>query len=192
LFRGEVCVLEDVHAVRAGRFAALFARARSESVALFADLYGEHIARLWYLAAAPLALQRPERVDVQFDPTVGQLSTSPGFDPMDHPELAPQHAPRVAEAAARVLNAAGAGDAIPLKSGARLARLRPFVLRAFSDGETAAVLLQVIALRNDGRPGLVQFPMAAYLHSNLAAEATLVVDEAECDAELGRDWRPVL
>ena len=192
LFRAKPCALEELHVVRGRRFAALFAGAAKESVALFADLYDEHIARLWYLASAPLGSRRPERVDVPFDPAFGPPSTCVGFDPADHPDLAPEHVPRVADAAARLLNAHGVRDAIPLRSAARLARLRPIVLRAFSDGETAAVLLQVVALRNDGRPGLVQFPIAACLRSNLSAEATVVVDEAECEAELARDWRPVL
>lgn len=192
LFRAKKTVLQDLQAVRNGRFAAIFGLSESGSVALFADLYGEYIARLWYLAAVPLASPRGEHVDVPFDPTFGELAPSVGFDAADHPELASDHAPWAAAAAARLLDAGPAEDAISPRSGARLSRPRPFVLRAFSEGATAAVLMRMAALRGDGRPGLVQIPIAMCLPSNRPAEATVVIDEAECDAELSRDWRPLL
>ena len=72
--RSEAPAPEQVQVVRGRRFAALFAGTVRGSIALLADLYGEHIARLWYLAAASPHARRPERVDVPFDPTFGQLS----------------------------------------------------------------------------------------------------------------------
>ena len=111
---------------------------------------------------------------------------------MDHPELTPAHVPRVLAMATNLIENRAPGDAISLRSATQLTRLRPYVLRAFSDGETAAMLMVVVALRSDGQPGLVQFPIAARLPSDLVADATVVVDEAECDAELARAWRPSL
>lgn len=181
-FRKQPCASEDVHLVRCRRFAALFARAEGRGVALFADLYGEHIARLWYLASTPLALRRASRVDVPFDPTFGQLAQSVAFDPADHPELMSEHVPRVMAMA----------DGASMGRSTRLMRPRSFVLRAFSHGESTAVLAQVVALRSDGRPGLVQFPMAVCLRSDPPAEATVVVDESECEAAFSSDWRSVL
>ncbi len=192
LFRAEAGAVEEVQVVRSHRFAALFASAASGPVALYADLYGEHIARLWYLSAAPLLARRPERVDVPFDPSFGTLAPRVGFDPADHPELAPGHVPRVAAVGACLLDAHRVADGIPMRSAARMTRPRPFVLRAFSEGETVAVLMQVVALRGDCRPGLVQFPIAAYLRSDLLGDSTVIVDEAECDAEFSRDWQTVL
>ena len=190
--RAEAPAPEKVQVVRGRRYAALFAGTARGSIALFADLYSEHIARLWYLAEASPHARRPERVDVPFDPAFGQLTPSVGFDPVDHPELAPAHVSRVLAMATDLIENGTPGNAISLRSAEQLTRPRPYVLRAVSDGETAAMLMVVVSLRSDGQPGLVQFPIAAHLPSDLAADATVVVDEAECDAELARSWRPSL
>jgi hypothetical protein len=190
--RSEAPAPEELQVVRGRQFAALFAGTARGPIALVADLYGEHIARLWYLAPTSLHARRPERVDVPFDPTFGQQTPSVGFDPVDYPELSAAHVSRVLALATGFLEYGPTTSAIPLRSAAQLSRLRPYVLRAFSDGEMAATLIVVVALRSDGQPGLVQFPIAARLPSDLSADATVVADEAECDAELARSWQPSL
>jgi hypothetical protein len=171
--------------------AALFAGGARGSVALFADRLEGHITRLWYLAPDPLPKEHAARLDVPFDANFGQLTPRLEFDSRDHPQLASSHGARINALTSALLEPGGA-ERIPLKSAARLTRLRPFVLRAFSVGNAAAALVMVVALRNDDQAGLVQFTVAAHLPSDRFEEATVVVDEGQCDAELARSWRPVL
>jgi hypothetical protein len=191
ILRAEAHSAEFVQVLEGPCNAALFASDARGSVAVFADRFEEHITRLWYLAPHPLPKERAERLNVPFDANFGQLTPRLEFDAQDHPQLAPSHGARVNALTLPLLEPGGA-DRIPLKSAAHLTRLRPFVLRAFSVGDAAAVLMMVIAIRNDGQAGLVQFAIAAHLPSDRFEEATMVVDEGQCDAELARSWRPVL
>jgi len=191
ILRAEARSAEFVQVLEGSYNAALFASDARGSVALFADLFEGHITRLWYLAPNTLPKEPAEQLDVPFDANFGQLIRGLEFDAHDHPQLASSHGARVNALTLSLLEAGGAYR-IALKSAARLTRLRPFVLRAFSVGDAAAVLLMVIALRNDGQAGLVQFTIAAHVPSDRFEEATLVVDEGQCDAELARSWRPVL
>jgi len=191
ILRPETPSAEFVQVLEGSRNAALFASDARGFVALFADLFDGSITRLWYLAPNALPKERIEQLDVPFDASFGQLIPGLEFDAHDHPELAPSHGARVNALTLSLLEP-GRADRIALKSAARLTRLRPFVLRAFSVGDAAAVLLMVIALRNDGQAGLVQFAIAAHLPSDRLEEATMVVDEGQCDAELARSWCPVL
>lgn len=195
LFRAaplELAKIDDMHIVCSQRFAALFGRTPDGSIALFADVYDQYVTRLWYLAPRPLLGRRIDRVDVPFDPTLGQQEPCVGFDPADHKELFPMHIGRVTAVGSQFLVSRTAAHNALFQSTHLLLRPRPFVLRAFSDGESAAALFWMVALRRDGRPGLVQFSIAALISSNLPADATLVVDEAECQAELQRTWQPAL
>jgi len=184
---------EFIQLVEGPHNAALFASEPAGSVALVADLCEGHITRLWYLGPTtlPRARLRPERVDVPFDPGFGQLAPRLEFDPADHPQLEVAHGSRVSALALPLLSPS-APDGMPLRSAVRLTRLRPYVLRAFSAGDVAAVLMIVVAQRADGQAGLVQFPIAGRLPSDRYEDATVVVDEGECDAELTRSWRPAL
>jgi hypothetical protein len=191
ILRAEARSAEFVQVLEGSCNAALFASDVRGSVALFTDQFEGHITRLWYLAPNPLPKEQAERLDVPHDANIGQLTPRLEFDARDHPQLAPFHEARVNALILPLLEPGGA-DRIPLKSAARLTRLRPFVLRAFSAGDAAAVLIMMIALRNDGQAGLVQFAIAAHLPSDRFEDATVVVDEGQCDAELARSWRPVL
>jgi hypothetical protein len=191
LFRNSAQAPDYVQAVQGPRCLALFALNTIGSMALFADTYDERVTRIWHLAPRPFPCQRTQRIDVPFDPTFGALTPRTVFDPTDQPDLSAAHLPRVQAWGAEPFGPCTAAGAA-LKALTKLSQLRLYVLRAFSAGDVAAVLAIVIAQRNGGTPGLVQFPIAARLPSEQPGDATVVIDEGELEAELARIWRPVL
>lgn len=192
LFRSTPMALDNARLVAGARFAALFGSSAGNSVALFADIYAGNIARLRFLGPVCLARRSAARIDVPYDPALGQHAALVAFEPNDHPELPPEHRARVLTAAERFSEHRCADDAALARASAQLVRMRSFVLRAFSSGREAAMLLMVAALRSDGRAGLVQFAAAAWLPSDAPQDGTVVVDEGECAAALMRDWQPTL
>ena len=105
------------------------------SVALFPDLYGDHIGRLWRVGQ-PDPGNTKSAVGVAFDPDLAQARVAVAFAASDHPEPA-------ADAAA-CLDAAG--WTIIEDPACYRARARAFVVRAFSDAHSGAALFAVHGL----------------------------------------------
>lgn len=104
--------------------------------ALFAELTGDNIARLWRLGSgAPGAAEAA--VAVAFDPDLSQSHGAVMFAPCDHPALA-------GDAAERVVAAATALTCDPAL------RTRVFVIRASGDSKQGAALYAVYRLEGSG------------------------------------------
>ncbi len=105
--------------------------------ALFAELAGTNIARLWRLGAGtPVPAERA--VAVAFDPDLSQARGAVLFSPGDHPALAHDAAERVLQAARH------AAQQIDLAQPAL--RTRVFVIRAFGSAAHGAALFAVYRL----------------------------------------------
>ena len=191
VFRAAVHAPDYAQLVEGARCAALFAVDGSGPMALVADTHERRLSRIWYLGPKSLPCRRTQRIDVPFDPTFGQLAPCLVFDPADQPDLRPAHVVRVKAWGADLFDPRTA-DGCAAKALTGLSRLRPYVLRAFSDGDVAAVLAIVIAQRDGGLPGLIQFAIAARLPSEQPIDAAVVIDEGERAVEQARTWRPVL
>ena len=163
--------------VIASHVAALF---DNTGRALFADVYGDYVARLWLLAPESVGSAAADRTDTPFDPDLDQRGGSIAFDAADYPDLDADDASRIVHAAMDWLRPTGP---------AGLTRLRPVVLRACSNGHSAAALIAVNGRRTDA-PGQVRFNVGVLLHRG--SEAITIVDEAGLAAELAREWRPGL
>ena len=105
--------------------------------AIFAELAGGHIARLWRLGGGePGAAERA--ISVAFDPDLSQTRGAVLFAPADHPALAGDAGERVLQAAR---NAAEQADpALPAL------RTRVFVVRAYGSAAQGAALFAVYRL----------------------------------------------
>jgi hypothetical protein len=191
LFRAHHPSIEFIQVLQTERSAALFAQEPRGPIALVGDLHRDHLVRLWYLAPTALPLEGLARVDVPFDSGFGQLTPAIAFDPPVHLELSPTHAVRVTTAISQLFLPEGAPQAIPSRLANRVNRMRPHVLRAFSQGDSAVVLMMVTAHRNDGNAGVVQFSVAVRLASDTPEEAAVVVDEGGLEREIQRIWKPV-
>jgi len=190
LFRTHPLRLEFLEAMQGERTATIFAQDAQGPVALFADLYAGHIARLWYLAPTPLPGDSHERIDVPFDPDFGYLVPSVAFEAADHPELSAAHVTRIAAAAAHLFLAGESAEPIRSRFAPEITHCRPHVLRAFSQGDAAAALMIVTAYRTSDQPGPVQFSAALRLGDDSFRDLLLVVDDGQCARELERSWRP--
>ena len=107
--------------------------------ALFADLHGEDIARIWRLGPGKPASGEPA-IGVPFDPDLWQSRRDVALRREDHAALT-QDGTGAVEAIGRDLarqwqSGGGPGDY----------RVRPFVLRAFSAGERGAALFAIYRL----------------------------------------------
>ncbi len=157
----------DACIVTAAQSLAIFDR--DGGAALIADLYDGHIGRLWRIGAPP-APAAPF-VAVAFDPDLKQARGDLALEPGDHPELASGWQAPLA-AAATALARDWRGDGPPPH------RVRAFVLRAWSDDDSAAALLALatwgggavrdigfdyaaLRLGGDGRATVVREPPAA-------------------------------
>ena len=185
LFAAQPLGLSEVRALASAGCAALFAQSDAGPVALFADCHGENVARLFFLGPQALQPARLERVDVPFDPVLGQDSPLLGFRDADHPQLRADDAQKVREAATGLIAAA-----VEPRVAQRLTRLRGCVIRAFSTaGDGIAFLLVATGTRVGGLPGLVQFAVGVHLPEGKAGNARVVVDRATLEAETARPWR---
>ena len=153
--------------------------------ALFADLHGEDIARIWRLGPGEPATGEPA-IGVPFDPDLWQSRREVALRREDHPALSKNGATAV-EAIGRDLarkwqSGGGPGDY----------RVRPFLLRAFSAGERGAALFAVyrlgpLAQRSAG------FSLAAasfQVAGGKLSGYTLIPDQAGETAVHGAVWRP--
>ena len=107
--------------------------------ALFADVYGGRIGRLWRLGEGD-AGECERAVSVAFDPDLSQVRGDIAFREEDHPELEPSGMGAIRQAAAVALE--------PLRAGGAL-RVRGFVIRALGDDRAAAALIAVYVLWDD-------------------------------------------
>ncbi|WP_185965066.1 hypothetical protein [Glacieibacterium frigidum] len=128
-FRRAPLSLDGATLIESARGAALL----TESEAVFADLYGDQIGRLWRVGQADPGTPEPA-VAVAFDPDLAQARASVLFAASDHPGLAPDGVPRV-EAASRSI----------IDDPAQF-RARAFVVRAFGDAQSGAALYAVHGL----------------------------------------------
>ncbi len=127
--RAPVAGLDAAAIVASPLHLALFADAE----AVFADLYGAHIGRLWRVGQTDPGPPEPT-VGVAFDPDLRQARAGVFFAAADHPDLAVDAATRV-EAAGHALIAA-----------ATTFRSRVFVVRAMGDAARGAALFAVHTL----------------------------------------------
>jgi len=148
--------------------------------ALFADIIGGEVKRLWMIAQGEPRARACDRTDVPFDTDLDQRGGTLAFDPADHPDLAPEHAERVRKAGSNWLKASGEQS---------LRSLRPFVLRAFSDGDTAAALVAVYGLRGDAI-GQLRFNIAIVVPPS--GEDVEMVDRGGLEDAFERVWSPGL
>lgn len=114
---------------------------------LFADLYGEDIARLWRLGPGEPGSAEPF-IGVPFDPDLWQARRDVALRAADHPALSSEGVDAVAAIGrdlarrwplngGRASSADGASHPLGASEAADY-RVRPFVLRAFSVGADAA------------------------------------------------------
>ncbi|WP_181373341.1 hypothetical protein [Massilia glaciei] len=112
--------------------------------ALFADLHGEDIARVWRLGPGQPATAEPA-IGVPFDPDLWQARRDAALRREDHPALSEAGVAAVEEIgldlARQWESDGGPGDY----------RVRPFLLRAFSAGERGAALYAVYRLGPSAR-----------------------------------------
>ena len=107
--------------------------------ALFADLYGEDIARIWRLGPGQPTMGEPA-IGVPFDPDLWQSRRDVALRREDHPALSEDGA-AAAEAIGRDLARKWQSGGDPCDY-----RVRPFLLRAFSAGERGAALFAIYRL----------------------------------------------
>jgi len=169
-FRTDPLPSGDAAVYRSATGLALFAG----DAALFADLYGEHVGRLWRIGAVPAV--RTRAVAVPFDPDLQQARGDLGFDAALFPDLGTDAARHVAAAA------------LALTRSSPAYRTRCFVLRAFAERDTAVAL--VARYRLDAPPAAGIGFGYAMLRRRFAGETTLG-DHAVTDAAHG-DWLPRL
>ena len=104
--------------------------------ALFADLYGDVVGRLWRIGGDAFGLHEPG-VSVAFDPDLAQTCGDVAFRASDHPELDGDAVERVLAGGREVVGA------IPAF------RARAFVVRAFGSADCGAALYAVHRLAPD-------------------------------------------
>ena len=167
-FRDYPLPLAEAATYRSPSGLALFAG----DAALFADLYGDNVGRLWRIGAPPAL--RLRAVSVAFDPDLDQARGDLGFDPALFPELGDPAARHVADAARALARSSPAY------------RTRAFVLRAFADADTAVALVARYALT----PAGIGFSHAA-LRRRFAGDADLGGTVVADDGAAG-DWVPRL
>lgn len=110
--------------------------------ALVASLYGDLIARLWRLGpGAPGELE--PALGVPFDTDMRQSRVDVAFRAEDHPALTANAAAAVESIGRDIAHGWSEGH------GAGAYRTRPFVIRAFSNGDCGAALFALFQLGSD-------------------------------------------
>ena len=147
--------------------AALFAG----DAALFADIYDGGILRIWRLGSGEPCGAEPS-IGVPFDTDLCQARQDFAMRHEDHPELADAACDTVSQIGYRIAHDWSEAD------GAPSWRVRPYLLRAFSNGRTGAALFAVHRLGSGGERS-VGFAFAA-------ARFVFGID-ASCDPQIVRD-----
>ena len=163
-----------------GHFAAF-----DGDTALFADVSGGNVARLWRLGPSPLVEAEPA-LDVPFDPDLSQSRGDVALRAEDHPALSPEAFPHV-EQIGRELSRSSSEEQGPVRY-----RVRALVIRAFTEDNVGAALFSLYhvghsAVRTTG------FSYAAALFrldENELTTCRIVTDAAGRSAVDARPWRP--
>ncbi len=172
---------EDVRTVTGASAAAAFGMdAEGRPAALFADLHEGWVTRMWRLGATAGGEPAPAGVSVPADLDLDQRGGRLAFDVDAHPKLSRKGAARI--------GAAGEAWLLdpPEALVGKLARVRPLVLRALSEGGRTAALLR---FEGAGGGGLAGAYAAALWEGDTSS---LVVDAAGLDAALAKPWAPRL
>ena len=160
--------------------AAFGVDAQGRPAALVADLHQGWVTRLWRLGEARGADPGATFVSVPADLDLDQRGGRLAFSAAEHPELAP--------AAAAQVSALGDGWLFepPAALAGRLSRVRPIILRAFSQEGRTAVLARFEGASGVGLAGAYA---AALLNG---PESHTLVDSAGLEATLAAGWTPRL
>lgn len=145
-----------------------------DNIALVADLAGDNIARIWRLGGGQPAVCEPAG-SVAFDPDLAQARGDLFFSASDHPALA-----------AECVQAAIASGESFLQSITAY-RARAFVIRAFGEPQSFALLVAVYQLSGE-HVRTSGFSMAAAVCT--AGELDFVTDVAGQAAVEARPWTP--
>ena len=127
----------DTHVVTAETAMAVFdVDAQGREQAVFADLYGGAIGRLWRLGDGVVDAAAEPALFMASDSVMTQVRTDLAFAASDHPNLNAAAIPALLDLTGRVAHADRDG-------GAPVVEARAFVIRAFSERERAAALFFV-------------------------------------------------
>ena len=175
-FRGTAAITDEPQSVSSASHAALF----WTDTALFADVAGDHIARLGLLGPGK-PVSRELSVAVPFDANMQQWPGDPAFSAHDHPELSLGDVGPIMQAGRELER--NWQDA----SGQPALRARAFAIRAFSTGSTCAALfaVHVLAASAPRRAGFVH--VAALIGGN----SRLIRDDA-AECALDAEWHPTI
>jgi hypothetical protein len=145
------------------------------NTAIFADIYGDLVARIWCLGEGLPAEGEPG-ISVAFDPDLAQARGDVLAAATDHPALEPQALERVIEAGRAIAR----GDPGSF-------RTRAFALRAFGSAEEGAALFAVYRLAGGPRRSS-GFAMAAVCWT--PDGLTIIRDRAGEAALAAGAWTP--
>lgn len=153
--------------------------------ALFADLYGDDIARIWRLGAGQPAVSEPA-IGVPFDPDLWQSRRDVALRREDHPALSADGA-AAAEEIGRQLARHWDADGSPGDY-----RARPFLLRAFSAGTRGAALFAVYRLGPlaERSAGFALAGASFHVAGGKLASHSMTRDEAGEAALVQAPWQP--
>lgn len=165
----------DLRALTVERLAVLY----SDREALFAELCGAHVARLWRLGPGEPFEAEPA-ISVPSDADLMQACGELLLDPSDHPDLAATDVARLEAAGPDIACAWSGGES----SG--LLRARSFCLRAFSAGGKVAGLFSVSIVAG-ACTRISGFVHAAAI---LDGETLVIRDSAGWDALQRSVWQP--
>ena len=173
-FRSGSAVTDEPLSLGSASHAALF----WSDTALFADISGEYIARLWLLGPGE-QVAREISVAVPFDPDMKQSPGDTTFAASDHLEFSRDDVGRVLRAGRDLAH--NWRDA----SGQPALRVRAFAIRAFSQGSTCAALFAVHVLTGNAPR------RAAFVHVAVLLDGSgLIVRDSIGESALDAEWRP--
>ncbi|MGB6229422.1 MAG: hypothetical protein WBF53_04770 [Litorimonas sp.] len=170
-FRREPIEFGDADVALASNGSAVLLSDRS---ALVADLHGGRIGRIWRIGRTDGSASQLPSIDVAFDVDLHQSRREwIAFRSEDHPELDSRLQDALLEASMNCL-ADLAIEAL---------RVRGFVVRAFSVGETCAALLSIYTLSRGER----RSPQSRYAVVSVSSDGTIV---SALDPLYHSDWTP--
>jgi hypothetical protein len=161
---------EDARVVASPGHVAIF----DEHTAIFADVSGENIARIWRLGEGQAVASEPA-VSVTFDPDLAQERGDVFFNASDHPALAGDCVEAAKAAGHRIL------------SGMQALRARAFAVRAFGDLKSFAALFAIYRLSGDGTRTSGVFMASAFGNPDGVRCVVDVVGQVALEA---RPWTP--
>ena len=150
--------------------------------ALFADLSGKNLARIWRLGGGDPIKGEPQ-FSVAFDTDLTQARGEVFLAASDHPGLAPDAEAIVRRAGQTIVRCRDDGDAMPAY------RKRAFALRAFGTSTDGAALFAIYRLYGEPeRSSGFAIALARW-----SAAGTVIVHDRAGQAAIGiRPWMPCL